>query len=169
MPDGNDEHAWPELGDMPAEEFRDRPASRCRLGGRLPREHRRAKNLARHRARRDQPHACRKSPPDEPGRFQGYLSRLSENRFMPGIVHWGHPAFLGYFGSTTTAAGILGEMLAAALNVSAMTWRTSPAATELGDVGARLAAPDAWAARGLYRCRLRHRFSRRAACAGGGA
>jgi aromatic-L-amino-acid decarboxylase len=50
---------------------------------------------------------------------------------MPGIVHWGHPAFLGYFGSTTTAPGILGEMLAAALNVSAMTWRTSPAATEL--------------------------------------
>ncbi|HYJ47634.1 MAG TPA: pyridoxal-dependent decarboxylase, partial [Pyrinomonadaceae bacterium] len=50
---------------------------------------------------------------------------------MPGIVHWGHPAFLGYFSTTTTAPGILGEMLAAALNVSAMTWQTSPAATEL--------------------------------------
>ena len=50
---------------------------------------------------------------------------------MPGIVHWGHPNFLGYFATTTTAPGILGEMLAAALNVSAMTWQTSPAATEL--------------------------------------
>jgi len=50
---------------------------------------------------------------------------------LPGIVHWGHPSFLAYFGNTTTAPGILAEALAAALNVSAMTWRTSPAATEL--------------------------------------
>ncbi|MBA2338969.1 MAG: amino acid decarboxylase [Pyrinomonadaceae bacterium] len=53
---------------------------------------------------------------------------------VPNLVHWGHPQFLGYFGSTTNAPGILGEMLAAALNVSAMTWRTSPAATELESV-----------------------------------
>jgi aromatic-L-amino-acid decarboxylase len=53
---------------------------------------------------------------------------------VPGLVHWGHPSFFGYFGSTTTAPGILGEMIAAALNVSAMTWRTSPAATELETV-----------------------------------
>lgn len=53
---------------------------------------------------------------------------------LPGIVHWGHPAFLGYFATTTTAPGILGEMIAAALNVSAMTWQTSPAATELESV-----------------------------------
>ena len=53
---------------------------------------------------------------------------------LPHIVNWGHPSFLGYFGSTTTAPGVLGEMLAAALNVSAMTWRTSPAATELETV-----------------------------------
>ena len=50
---------------------------------------------------------------------------------MPGIVHWGHPAFLGYFGSTSNGPALLGEMAAAALNVSAMTWKTSPAATEL--------------------------------------
>ncbi|MFI5242809.1 MAG: pyridoxal-dependent decarboxylase, partial [Gemmatimonadales bacterium] len=50
---------------------------------------------------------------------------------MPGIVHWGHPAFLGYFGSTSNGPALLGEMIAAALNVNAMTWRTTPAATEL--------------------------------------
>jgi aromatic-L-amino-acid decarboxylase len=50
---------------------------------------------------------------------------------MPGIVHWGHPSFLGYFGSTSNGPALLGEIAAAALNVSAMTWRTSPAATEL--------------------------------------
>jgi aromatic-L-amino-acid decarboxylase len=50
---------------------------------------------------------------------------------VPGMVHWGHPMFLGYFGWTTTGAGILGEIVTAPLNVNAMTWRTSPAATEL--------------------------------------
>ncbi len=50
---------------------------------------------------------------------------------MPGVVHWAHPQFVGYFGSTTTSPGILAEMIAAALNINAMTWRTSPAATEL--------------------------------------
>jgi aromatic-L-amino-acid decarboxylase len=50
---------------------------------------------------------------------------------IPGVVHWGHPQFMGYFGSTSTAPGILAEMIAAALNINAMTWRTSPAATEL--------------------------------------
>ena len=50
---------------------------------------------------------------------------------LPGVVHWGHPAFLGYFGSTSNGPALLGEIAAAALNVSAMTWTTSPAATEL--------------------------------------
>ena len=50
---------------------------------------------------------------------------------IPGIAHWAHPQFMSYFGCTTTSPGILAEMVAAALNVNAMTWRTSPAATEL--------------------------------------
>ncbi|HKO43828.1 MAG TPA: pyridoxal-dependent decarboxylase [Pyrinomonadaceae bacterium] len=57
-----------------------------------------------------------------------------ERSIVPNLVHWGHPSFLGYFGSTTTAPGILGELMAATLNVSAMTWATSPAATELESV-----------------------------------
>lgn len=57
-----------------------------------------------------------------------------EQFILPNLVHWGHPAFLGYFGSTTTAPGILGDVMAATLNVSAMTWATSPAATELESV-----------------------------------
>ena len=54
-----------------------------------------------------------------------------DDLIVPGMVHWGHPMFLGYFGWTTTAPGILGEIITAPLNVNAMTWRTSPAATEL--------------------------------------
>src|SRR3989442_10522270 len=50
---------------------------------------------------------------------------------VPGVVHWAHPQFMSYFGCTTTSPGILAEMITGALNVNAMTWRTSPAATEL--------------------------------------
>ena len=57
-----------------------------------------------------------------------------ERVIAPGITHWAHPQFMGYFGATTTGPGILAEMLTAALNVNAMTWRTSPAATELETV-----------------------------------
>jgi aromatic-L-amino-acid decarboxylase len=52
-----------------------------------------------------------------------------QSLIVPGMVHWGHPMFLGYFGWTTTAPGILGEIITAPLNVNSMTWRTSPAAT----------------------------------------
>jgi aromatic-L-amino-acid decarboxylase len=50
---------------------------------------------------------------------------------LPGITHWAHPRFFAYFTSSGSAAGILGEMLTAGINVNAMLWRTSPAATEL--------------------------------------
>src|SRR5437879_9271244 len=38
---------------------------------------------------------------------------------------------MSYFACTTTSPGILAEIITGALNVNAMTWRTSPAATEL--------------------------------------
>jgi aromatic-L-amino-acid decarboxylase len=50
---------------------------------------------------------------------------------VPATTHWNHPAFMAYFANSSTAAGVLGEALTAALNVNAMLWRTSPAATEL--------------------------------------
>ena len=50
---------------------------------------------------------------------------------VPNITHWNHPGFLGYFSITGSGPGVLGEALAAALNVNAMLWKTSPAATEL--------------------------------------
>jgi aromatic-L-amino-acid decarboxylase len=53
---------------------------------------------------------------------------------LPGITHWNHPGFFGYFSITGSGPGILGEMIAAALNVNAMVWRSSPAATELEEV-----------------------------------
>jgi len=50
---------------------------------------------------------------------------------VPANTHWAHPAFFAYFASSGSGPGILGEMLAAALNVNAMVWRSAPAASEL--------------------------------------
>jgi len=54
-----------------------------------------------------------------------------QNLVVPATTHWNHPDFLAYFANSSTGEGVLGEALAAALNVNAMLWRTSPAATEL--------------------------------------
>src|SRR5207247_899709 len=74
-----------------------------------------------------------KRAPDEGESFERILNDV-DRIIVPGMVHWSHPMFLGYFGWTATAPGILGEILRAPLNVNAMTWRTCPAATELETV-----------------------------------
>jgi aromatic-L-amino-acid/L-tryptophan decarboxylase len=74
-----------------------------------------------------------KRAPDEGEPFEKILSDV-DHIIVPGMVHWSHPMFLGYFGWTSTAPGILGEILSAPLNVNAMTWRTCPAASELETV-----------------------------------
>ena len=74
-----------------------------------------------------------KRAPEEGEPFETILTDI-DRIIIPGMVHWSHPMFLGYFGWTSTAPGILGEILSAPLNVNAMTWRTCPAATELETV-----------------------------------
>jgi aromatic-L-amino-acid decarboxylase len=57
-----------------------------------------------------------------------------ERQIVPAITHWNHPGFMAYFSVTGLEAGILGEMLAAGLNVNGMLWMSSPAVTELEQV-----------------------------------
>jgi aromatic-L-amino-acid decarboxylase len=69
--------------------------------------------------------------PPAAGEPLGDLLRDFETLILPGITHWNHPSFHGYFAISGSAPGILGEMLTAALNVNGMVWRSSPAVTEL--------------------------------------
>ncbi len=74
--------------------------------------------------------ALPEAPPAEPEPVDLLLDdyrRLIE----PNVTHWNHPGFLAYFAISGSGPGILGEALAAGLNVNAMLWRTSPAAVEL--------------------------------------
>ena len=73
------------------------------------------------------------SGPEQPEPMQAILDDF-ESQIVPAITHWNHPGFMGYFSTTATGPGILGEMLAAALNANGMLWKTSPAVTELEQV-----------------------------------
>ena len=57
-----------------------------------------------------------------------------ERVILPGITHWNSPRFFAYFATSAAPVGVAAEALAAALDVKAMLWRTSPAATELEEV-----------------------------------
>jgi aromatic-L-amino-acid/L-tryptophan decarboxylase len=70
------------------------------------------------------------SAPQSGEPFESVLRDLDEV-VLPGITHWNHPGFLAYFANTGSEPGILAELLAATLNVNAMLWSTSPAATEV--------------------------------------
>ncbi|HUR80630.1 MAG TPA: pyridoxal-dependent decarboxylase, partial [Thermoanaerobaculia bacterium] len=62
-----------------------------------------------------------------------YDALLTEfrDKILPGITHWNHPSFFAYFSITGSQAGVLGELLTAALNANGMLWKTSPSLTEL--------------------------------------
>jgi aromatic-L-amino-acid decarboxylase len=75
-------------------------------------------------------HALPARPPRSPEPLAAIL-RDFEQTIVPGITHWNHPAFFGYFATSSSVPGILAEMLTATLDVKAMLWKTSPAATEL--------------------------------------
>jgi aromatic-L-amino-acid/L-tryptophan decarboxylase len=70
------------------------------------------------------------SPPREAEPLERILADF-ETKIIPGITHWNHPAFFGYFATSSSVPAILAEMLVATLDVKAMLWKTSPAATEL--------------------------------------
>ena len=72
-------------------------------------------------------------PPRDPEPLDTVLDDY-QRLIEPNVTHWNHPGFMAYFGITGSGPGILGEALAAGLNVNAMLWRTSPAATELEEV-----------------------------------
>ncbi len=52
----------------------------------------------------------------------------------PGLTHWQHPRFFGYFPANTSGPSVLGDLVAAGLGVQGMLWATGPACTEVETV-----------------------------------
>jgi aromatic-L-amino-acid decarboxylase len=53
---------------------------------------------------------------------------------LPGLTHWQHPGFFGYFPANTSGPSLLGDLVSSGLGVQGMMWATSPACTELETV-----------------------------------
>lgn len=57
-----------------------------------------------------------------------------QSQILPALTLWNHPRFFAWFSVSSTPPSMLAEFLTAALNVNAMVWKASPAATELEQV-----------------------------------
>src|SRR5579871_4091577 len=77
--------------------------------------------------------ALPEAAPEDPESFETIFADF-ERLVVPGITHWNHPRFFAYFAISAAPIAVVAETLAASLDVNAMLWRTSPAATELEEV-----------------------------------
>jgi aromatic-L-amino-acid decarboxylase len=73
------------------------------------------------------------SPPESPESFEAILSDL-QSIIMPGLSHWQHPNFFGYFPSNGLLSSVLGDYASTGLGVLGLSWQSSPALTELEEV-----------------------------------
>lgn len=70
----------------------------------------------------------------EHGEPMSHILEDFRRQIVPAATHWNHPGFMAYFATSASGPGILGEMLAATLNMNGMLWKTSPAVVELEQV-----------------------------------
>jgi aromatic-L-amino-acid decarboxylase len=73
------------------------------------------------------------APPEQAEDFDGIFHDL-ERIVLPGLSHWQHPQFFGYFPSNGSLASVLGDYLSTGLGVLGLSWQSSPALTELEEV-----------------------------------
>jgi aromatic-L-amino-acid decarboxylase len=73
------------------------------------------------------------SPPENPEPFSAILHDL-DRVILPGLTHWQHPQFFGYFPCNGTLASVLGDYVSTGLGVLGLAWQSSPALTELEEV-----------------------------------
>jgi aromatic-L-amino-acid/L-tryptophan decarboxylase len=72
-------------------------------------------------------------PPVDPEPFTTVLGDV-DRLIMPGLSHWQHPSFHGYFPSNGELSSVLGDYLSTGLGVLGLSWQSSPALTELEEV-----------------------------------
>jgi aromatic-L-amino-acid decarboxylase len=73
------------------------------------------------------------TPPEAPEPFDAILADL-ERIIVPGLSHWQHPSFFGYFPCNGSLSSVLGDYVSTGLGVLGLAWQSSPALTELEEV-----------------------------------
>lgn len=69
-------------------------------------------------------------PPERPESWEEILADL-DRVIAPGLSHWQHPRFFGYFPANAHLASLLGDYLSSGLGQLGLNWQSSPALTEL--------------------------------------
>jgi aromatic-L-amino-acid/L-tryptophan decarboxylase len=73
------------------------------------------------------------TPPQTAESFDAIFHDLDQI-IVPGLSHWQHPRFFGYFPSNGLLASVLGDYVSTGLGVLGLSWQSSPALTELEEV-----------------------------------
>ncbi len=73
------------------------------------------------------------APPALPESFEAILADL-DRIVVPGLLHWQHPRFFGYFPSNGSLASVLGDYASTGLGVLGLAWQASPALSEIEEV-----------------------------------
>ncbi|MFN8505660.1 pyridoxal phosphate-dependent decarboxylase family protein [Kouleothrix sp.] len=73
------------------------------------------------------------APPEQAEPFE-HIFRDLDQIIVPGLSHWQHPNFHGYFPANSDLAAVLGDYLSTGLGVLGLSWQSSPALSELEEV-----------------------------------
>ena len=86
---------------------------------------------------RTEPGAVRRAlpatPPVAPEPFDAVFHDL-DAIVLPGLTHWAHPQFFGYFPCNGDLSSVLGDFMSTGLGVLGLAWQSSPALTEVEEV-----------------------------------
>lgn len=88
------------------------------------------------------------SPPEQPESLDDLVREL-DTIITPGMSHWQHPGWFGYFPANASLASILGDIISSGFGAIGLNWQASPALTELEEVVTdwmrrMLGLSDAW-------------------------
>ncbi|MGL4611372.1 MAG: pyridoxal phosphate-dependent decarboxylase family protein [Trueperaceae bacterium] len=72
------------------------------------------------------------SAPERPEDMSNVVAELE--KLKPGLSHFQHPRYFGYFPSNAELSSVLGDLLSSGLGQLGLNWQSSPALTELEEV-----------------------------------
>ncbi len=73
------------------------------------------------------------SAPEQPEDFETIFRDLDE-LIIPGLSHFQHPSFFGYFPANSELSSVLGDFLSTGLGALGLSWQAAPALTEIEEV-----------------------------------
>ena len=73
------------------------------------------------------------SAPEQPQPFAQVMADLNEI-ILPGMSHFQHPSFYGYFPANASLASLLGDFVSGGFGVIGLNWQAAPALTEVEEV-----------------------------------